>query len=323
MGDPFDVVMAEVQRTLAEAGTAILRWRSADGAERSAAAAALLRLLGEVDVDLKDLEEMVSIAPSAADTRARASRLQESMRTCAASSRPRGASPAAPSQTAHRAPAARAPPCAPRRARDASVWRALRRSGPPPELTAPRIRCVGAGAELREEVAPGDSGGRARNGLRVKSQERAELLRSTSGGGSGGGAAVGAPGAPIRREAPMEAVLHQEFVTQREMVRRAAAARPPPPPYSLLPCGSLARRRKHTPEHSCRPPPVVRCASRTWSWVSSPSRSCDWARWDAPSTKSSRRRARRSTSSTRRRALAPVPPAPHAPHPMPPLARCC
>jgi hypothetical protein len=82
MGDPYAVVHDEVQRQLADAGTAILRWRQAGKAERDAAGKDVLRILNEVGVDLADLEEMVAIAPSPADSRARATFLHESQRSC-------------------------------------------------------------------------------------------------------------------------------------------------------------------------------------------------------------------------------------------------
>lgn len=82
MGDPYGVVHDEVQGQLADAGTAILRWRQASKADRDAAGKEVLRILDEVAVDLADLEEMVAIAPSPADSRARAAFLHESQRSC-------------------------------------------------------------------------------------------------------------------------------------------------------------------------------------------------------------------------------------------------
>jgi len=152
MTDPYAVVHAEVQRQLADAGTAILKWRQAGKAERPGAGADVLRLLDEVGVDLRDLEEMVEIAASAADSRARATFLRESQRTC---------------------------------------------SGLRDEV------------EGRSDV--GAASAVAPKGLR----DRAELLRSD-------GASAHAPSAaaPSRRDAPIESVLQQEMLTQRDEVRR-------------------------------------------------------------------------------------------------------
>lgn len=151
MADPYEIVRAEVQRQLASGGGLVVRWRNAPPAGKDAAAAAVRKLLSEVEVDLQDLEETISIASTPAESRARNAFLQDSLRTC---------------------------------------------------------------REMREELDRSSSSTPSRRAGKGGSS-RAELLRSDNGR-AGAPSDAHAYSAPARRDAPLEAVMQQQMMTQQE-----------------------------------------------------------------------------------------------------------